>query len=118
MTARLYRTGGLFTCTVQSVPDEQCAGWMRGRESSCAAVQHTVSSFVCLCCTFACVAQVRAWDWGKPLLVAPAMNTYMWDSPFTAQQLAVLSGLGARIVPPVRPQSQYLGVLFLRMHMG
>ena len=54
----------------------------------------------CLCVARA--VQVRAWDWGKPLLVAPAMNTHMWDSPFTAQQLAVLSGLGAHIVPPVR----------------
>lgn len=31
----------------------------------------------------ACVA--RAWDWARPLLVAPAMNTAMWDHPFTAQ---------------------------------
>ncbi|KAK9835383.1 hypothetical protein WJX81_006182 [Elliptochloris bilobata] len=44
---------------------------------------------------------VRAWDWSKPLLVAPAMNTRMWDSPFTAQQLGVLGSLGARIIPPV-----------------
>jgi phosphopantothenoylcysteine decarboxylase len=30
-----------------------------------------------------CVA--RAWDFRKPLAVAPAMNTAMWDSPFTAR---------------------------------
>jgi phosphopantothenoylcysteine decarboxylase len=28
---------------------------------------------------------VRAWDFRKPLAVAPAMNTAMWDSPFTAR---------------------------------
>ena len=70
-----------------------------------------MSPFGCLRLLIARVAQVRAWDWGKPLLVAPAMNTYMWDSPFTAQQLAVLSGLGAQIVPPVRAEFRalYLG---------
>lgn len=30
-----------------------------------------------------CVA--RAWDFSRPLLVAPAMNTLMWESPFTAK---------------------------------
>ncbi|KAI8468368.1 MAG: flavoprotein [Monoraphidium minutum] len=44
---------------------------------------------------------VRAWDFGRPLLVAPAMNTLMWESPFTAQHLAVLEALGARTIPPV-----------------
>jgi phosphopantothenoylcysteine decarboxylase len=40
---------------------------------------------------------VRAWDWDKPLLVAPAMNTFMWDSPFTARHLDTLQQLGARV---------------------
>ncbi|PRW44355.1 G8 domain-containing [Chlorella sorokiniana] len=44
---------------------------------------------------------VRAWDFGKPLLLAPAMNTFMWDSPFTAQHLAAVTALGATVVPPV-----------------
>lgn len=44
---------------------------------------------------------VRAWDWGKPLLLAPAMNTFMWESPFTEQHLAVCRRLGATVVPPV-----------------
>lgn len=44
---------------------------------------------------------VRAWDFSKPLLLAPAMNTFMWDSPFTAQHLAAVTGLGATVVPPV-----------------
>jgi len=45
---------------------------------------------------------VRAWDWAKPLLVAPAMNTCMWDSRFTARQLDVLRSLGAHVIAPVR----------------
>lgn len=44
---------------------------------------------------------VRAWDFGKPLLAAPAMNTAMWDSPFTARHLATLKDLGVHVVPPV-----------------
>eukprot|EP00887_Chlorella_sp_A99_P004817 scaffold4.g4817.t1 len=44
---------------------------------------------------------VRAWDFSKPLLVAPAMNTYMWESPFTAEHLAACARLGVRVVPPI-----------------
>mmetsp|Transcript_29312 Transcript_29312/g.95534 ORF Transcript_29312/g.95534 Transcript_29312/m.95534 type:complete len:203 (+) Transcript_29312:346-954(+) len=46
---------------------------------------------------------LRAWDFrAKPCLLAPAMNTLMWESPFTAKHLAVLADeLGARVVPPV-----------------
>ena len=29
------------------------------------------------------------------------MNTFMWDSPFTSEQLARLRSLGATVVPPV-----------------
>lgn len=43
---------------------------------------------------------VRAWDFKLPLLVAPAMNTQMWDSPFTAQHLEVIQGLGVEVIPP------------------
>ncbi|CAM0880225.1 unnamed protein product [Alopecurus aequalis] len=44
---------------------------------------------------------VRAWDYGKPIYVAPAMNTFMWDSPFTRRHLDVLADLGVSLVPPV-----------------
>ena len=46
-----------------------------------------------------CVA--RAWDFGKPLVVAPAMNTHMWSHPLTGAQLATLQGFGAVVVPPM-----------------
>ncbi len=32
------------------------------------------------------------------------MNTYMWDSPFTQQHLAVLRTLRVSVVPPVAKQ--------------
>ncbi|CAI5484491.1 unnamed protein product [Closterium sp. Yama58-4] len=59
---------------------------------------HQVASGICdnlLTCI------VRAWDFGKPLLLAPAMNTHMWTSPFTARHVAILEGLGAELVSPI-----------------
>ena len=38
----------------------------------------------CLTCLF------RAWDFGRPVILAPAMNTLMWDSPVTRRQLRIL----------------------------
>jgi phosphopantothenoylcysteine synthetase/decarboxylase len=46
--------------------------------------------------TLSCV--VRAWDFGhgmrpgKPLLLAPAMNTAMWQHPLTQPQLRTIQG--------------------------
>jgi hypothetical protein len=37
----------------------------------------------------------------KPVLVAPAMNTAMWEHPVTAQHLATIQGWGFAVVPPV-----------------
>jgi hypothetical protein len=37
----------------------------------------------------------------KPLLVAPAMNTAMWEHPATGAQLATLGAWGVAVVPPV-----------------
>jgi phosphopantothenoylcysteine decarboxylase len=33
---------------------------------------------------------LRAWDFHKPLVLAPAMNTMMWESPVTTRHLAQL----------------------------
>jgi phosphopantothenoylcysteine decarboxylase len=44
---------------------------------------------------------VRAWDYGKPIYVAPAMNTFMWDSPFTRRHLDFVAELGVSVIPPV-----------------
>ena len=37
----------------------------------------------------------------KPLVLAPAMNTQMWEKPVVQQHVATLRARGARIVPPV-----------------
>ncbi|CAI9102868.1 OLC1v1001223C1 [Oldenlandia corymbosa var. corymbosa] len=44
---------------------------------------------------------VRAWDYAKPLFVAPAMNTLMWNNPFTEKHLMVIDDLGINLIPPV-----------------
>lgn len=42
----------------------------------------------------------RAWDWSRPVLLAPAMNTLMWDHPFTRKHLRALAAdFGAAHVP-------------------
>lgn len=43
----------------------------------------------------------RAWDFQKPVVVAPAMNTLMWESVFTEKHLQTLRELGVVVVPPV-----------------
>jgi phosphopantothenoylcysteine decarboxylase len=47
---------------------------------------------------------VRAWDYTRPLVLAPAMNTYMWHNPLTQKHLdACLSLMGGSgvVVPPI-----------------
>lgn len=45
---------------------------------------------------------VRAWDFNHdPILAAPAMNTLMWDNPFTKRHLDVLEEVGFGIIMPV-----------------
>ena len=44
---------------------------------------------------------LRAWDFSKPVAVAPAMNTMMWEHPATSQHLSVLSQWGYTVIPPV-----------------
>lgn len=44
---------------------------------------------------------IRAFDWTKPILFAPAMNTYMWNNEPTAQQLKIIKDRGGIIIPPI-----------------
>ena len=42
----------------------------------------------------------RAWDMAKPIMLAPAMNTTMWELPFTAKHLRMIGAdFGAGHVP-------------------
>lgn len=44
---------------------------------------------------------VRAWDWKKPIVLCPAMNTMMWLNQPTEQHIKQLTTWGAKIVNPV-----------------
>jgi len=44
---------------------------------------------------------LRAWDFSKPVCVAPAMNTFMWDHPVTRPQVERLQSWGYIVIPPV-----------------
>ncbi|EFJ14635.1 hypothetical protein SELMODRAFT_97743 [Selaginella moellendorffii] len=44
---------------------------------------------------------VRAWDYSKLLFVSPAMNTFMWNSPFTERHLSSVEELGMVVISPV-----------------
>jgi phosphopantothenoylcysteine decarboxylase len=48
----------------------------------------------CLTCVW------RAWDLAKPVVLAPAMNTLMWQHPFTRRHLrAIAADFGAAHIP-------------------
>ena len=52
----------------------------------------------CLTCVY------RAWDPARPVILAPAMNTLMWEHPAMARHLAQVTAdlRGAlRVVPPI-----------------
>ncbi|CAG8528977.1 18487_t:CDS:2 [Acaulospora morrowiae] len=45
---------------------------------------------------------LRAWNTTRPVIVCPAMNTYMWEHPFTLTHLKVLTDqLGFQAISPV-----------------
>lgn len=48
----------------------------------------------CLTCVY------RAWDRARPVVLAPAMNTLMWEHPLTARHLRMLAEEAADADPP------------------
>lgn len=44
---------------------------------------------------------IRAWDFSKPIFVAPAMNTFMWDNIFTQRHLEAIKDLGFVVISPI-----------------
>jgi phosphopantothenoylcysteine decarboxylase len=50
----------------------------------------------CLTCVW------RAWDPARPVVLAPAMNTFMWAHPLTARHLNQLAGAAGSPAPPGR----------------
>lgn len=46
----------------------------------------------------------RAWDYTKPMMVCPAMNTQMWENPPTSEQIGVLEKRGIHVLYPIIKQ--------------
>lgn len=46
-----------------------------------------------------CVA--RAWNWDKQFIIAPSMNTRMWDHPITKEHLEKVKSWGIQVVDPI-----------------
>src|SRR3990167_9142306 len=44
---------------------------------------------------------VRAWDQSRPIILCPAMNTFMWENPPTAEHIAILKNRGAEVIAPI-----------------
>ena len=50
---------------------------------------------------YSTISSQQAWDMSKPVVFCPAMNTKMWEHPFTAAHVRQLQSLGYSYVPPV-----------------
>ena len=62
----------------------------------------------CLTCVW------RAWDSSRPVVLAPAMNTLMWDHPLTSRHLRQLAA-GAAAEPPAELKLEAL-VQWINQH--
>jgi phosphopantothenoylcysteine decarboxylase len=60
----------------------------------------------CLTCVW------RAWDMARPIMLAPAMNTLMWEHPFTRRHLrCVAADAGAGHLPGHLDQDQLIPLI-------
>lgn len=44
---------------------------------------------------------LRAWEVSKPLYLAPAMNTAMWNHPMTEEHINRVKSFGYTLIPPI-----------------
>src|SRR5262245_14563634 len=62
----------------------------------------------CLTCVW------RAWDVTRPVVLAPAMNTLMWQHPLTARHLRQLAADATGTEPPVRIADELISCINVR----
>eukprot|EP00878_Enallax_costatus_P040649 GHUV01046983.1.p2 GENE.GHUV01046983.1~~GHUV01046983.1.p2 ORF type:complete len:158 (+),score=24.41 GHUV01046983.1:107-580(+) len=90
--------GLLLTCQASLGGTRDCSASALLR--ACSVVVVTVALFLQPCNSGpAILATVSCTVF--PLQVAPAMNTFMWESPFTAQHLDRIQQLGVTVVDPI-----------------
>lgn len=78
---------------------------------------HTLAKISCGLCDDLLSCVVRAWDFGngsvrpgKPMVLAPAMNTAMWEHPLTSSQLVIVRGFWNCFNNNVRDNNDNVGV--------
>jgi len=62
---------------------------------------HTLAKIHCGLCDNLLTSVYRAWDWTRPIVLAPAMNTMMWENAPTTEQIEACRKRGCQIVGPV-----------------
>lgn len=108
---RFVRSGGLqwFIC------DEDEWTWLRKGDPVlhidlrnaadltlvCPASANTIAKAAAGMSDSLALSVIRAWDYSKPLVLCPAMNTVMWTHPLTEEHLSSLRRLGGSVVEPV-----------------
>jgi phosphopantothenoylcysteine decarboxylase len=65
---------------------------------------NTLAKFANGICDNLLTSIFRAWDFTKPVYIAPAMNTNMWLNPITQKHIDVLESLGVNIIWPTVKQ--------------
>ncbi|WP_337175325.1 flavoprotein [Paludisphaera sp.] len=61
---------------------------------------NTLAKFALGLCDNLLTCLYRAWDFARPVVLAPAMNTLMWDKPATSRHLAqIWSDAAGREIP-------------------
>lgn len=63
---------------------------------------NTLGKIACGLCDNLLTCIIRAWKPNKPLLFAPAMNTFMWKHPITANQVQALKSFGYEEIPCIQ----------------
>jgi phosphopantothenoylcysteine decarboxylase len=61
---------------------------------------NTLAKLACGLCDNCLTCVWRAWDLNRPILLAPAMNTLMWENPLTRRHLRQLAEDAGGLAPP------------------
>ncbi len=67
----------------------------------CPCSANTISKISVGICDNLLTSIFRAWDFNKPIFIAPSMNTKMWEHPVTGNSLKIIESWGVRVIQPV-----------------
>ena len=64
------------------------------------ASKNTIAKAALGLCDNLATCIIAAWRPSKPIIIAPAMNTFMWEAATTQEHIGILERRGALVVPP------------------